>query len=108
MSVKDGSANDRSGPRLCENADTETNCATIESGLRRRRIIIAVETSFLIQCFVSDSRKSFSHSLGHLRTNRATILSVRTWGYSRRKSKFKCLDNLDALFAGAGPPDRVA
>ncbi len=24
---------------------------------------------------------------GHLRRNRATILSVRTWGYSRRKSK---------------------
>ncbi len=48
---------------MCENSDVETFRAIIESGRWHRRIIIAVEASFLIQYFVSASGKSFSHSL---------------------------------------------
>ncbi len=55
----------RSGSRLCKNVDTETNCATIESGRSRGRIIIVVKANFSILYFVSASRKSFLHSLGH-------------------------------------------
>ncbi len=63
---------------LCENADTETISAIIESGRRRGRIIVSAKASFLIHYFISVSRILFSHSLGHLRTIRAAILSVRT------------------------------
>ncbi len=48
---------------MCENADAETFCATIESGRQRGRIIVAAKASFVIQYFVSVSRKSFLHSL---------------------------------------------
>ncbi len=58
----------RCGSRLCKNADTETDCATIESRRCRGRIIVAAKANFLIQYFVSVSRKSFSHGLGQLET----------------------------------------
>jgi len=51
------SVNVRFGSRLCENADTETNCATIESGKSRGRIIVAAMANFMIQYFVSISKK---------------------------------------------------
>ncbi len=57
----------RCGSRLCKNADVETFRATIESGRQRGRIIVAAKASFLIQYFVSVSRKSFLHSLGQNR-----------------------------------------
>ena len=56
-----------SGSRLCKNSGAETFRATIESGAWLRRIIIATKAKFLIQYFVSVSRKSFLHSLGHER-----------------------------------------
>ncbi len=67
----------RCGSRLCKNADAETFGATIESGRQRGRIIVAAKASFLIQYFVSVSRKSFLHSLGQQRKSaEATEMSV--------------------------------
>ncbi len=68
------SANVAFGSRLCKNADTETNCATIESMRCRGRIIVAAKANFLIQCFVSVYRKLFLHSLGH---NRKSVMAAR-------------------------------
>ncbi len=59
--------NVRYGSRLCKNADTETNCATIESGRWRGRFIIAAKAEFATQYFVSVSKNLFPHSLGHNR-----------------------------------------
>ncbi len=60
------------GSWLCKNADTETDCATMESRRCRGRIIVAAKANFLIQCFVSVCRKLFLHSLGHNRSWRAS------------------------------------
>ncbi len=55
--MKRAIANGCFGSRLCENADTETNRATIESGKKRGRIIVAAKANFMIQYFVSVSKK---------------------------------------------------
>ncbi len=52
---------------MCENADAESFCAIIESKRSRGRFIIAAKAIFTTQYFVSVSRKSFSHRLGHKR-----------------------------------------
>ena len=44
------------GSRLCENADAESFCATIESGAWLRRIIVAAKAKFTTQYFVSVSK----------------------------------------------------
>ena len=49
--------NASSGSRRCENADTETKCTTIESGRQCGRIIVAAKANFMIQYFVSVSKK---------------------------------------------------
>ncbi len=70
----------RCGSWLCKNADTETDCATIESRRCRGRIIVAAKANFLIQCFVSVCRKLFLHSLGQLRTLATYRCHVRSRG----------------------------
>ncbi len=67
-----------SGSRLCENADTEINRATIDSARWGTRIIVAVKANFLIQYVVPVSRKSFLHSLGQVQTFGDTVLKVRS------------------------------
>ncbi len=62
----------RCGSRLCKNADTETNCATIESGRWRGRLNIGARAEVTTQYFVSVSKNLFLHSLDPQRKSRLT------------------------------------